>query len=250
MADYPYTESGSFRVRPHRPWRTVALAVVLVTGALFGGWSLYELGLERGGAEKRMSQATEARLRIQIEDLRDRVAELADERTLLERSRSIDESTFQRLEEQLESREQHIGHLEEELAFYRSLVSSADADTDGGVNVERVSLMAGEGRNEYRYEIVLTRLDHGDTETAGHVDLAIHGTENGNSVQLEWADIAADASAPAEFELKYFQALSGRIRLPGNVDPEQVHVRVRPDHDDLGDVVEEFAWDSLLTGGS
>ncbi len=249
MADYPYSESGSFRVRPYRPGRTIALMGVLAVGAIFGGWSLYELGRTHGGADQRMSQATEARLRIQIEDLRERVSELVHERALLERSRSIDESAFDRLEGQLERREQHIGHLEEELAFYRSLVSSADAETQTGMNVERFSLF-DQGDGEYRYELVLTRLDHDDTEATGHVDLEIEGAKDGASVRIAWADVIVDESASNDFDFKYFQALSGRVRLPDGVDPETVHVRVRPDDNDIDEVDEEFAWDSLTSGGS
>lgn len=247
MAEYPYTASGSFRVRPHRPGRTIVVTVFLVVGMVSGGWWLYELGLRHGGADARMARATEARLRLQLDDLRTRVSELVDERTLLERSRRIDETTFQRLEEQLEQREQHIGHLEEELAFYRSLVSPANGDS--GMNIERVSLFR-EGGNEYRYEIVLTRLDHDDTEVTGNVDLAIEGSHDAEDVRLELSDLLVDENVVTDFRFKYFQALSGRIRLPEGVHPVAVHVTIQPDDDSIERVAEEFAWDSLVSGGA
>lgn len=247
MAEYPYTESGSFRVRPHRPVRAIILGVVLALAAVLGGWWVYDLGREHGGAEYRMSRATEARLRIQIEDLRNRVGKLADEQTLLERSREIDKSTFERLERQLERREQQIGHLEEELAFYRSLVSSS-GDT-AGMTVERLSLFP-DGNRQYQYEVVLTRLDHDDTEASGHVDLSIDGTRGEESVRLEMADVLVGDRSVTDFRFKYFQALSGRIRLPDGVEPETVQVHVLPDDDEIEAVEDSFAWDSLVSGGS
>lgn len=247
MAEYPYTESGSFRVRPYRPGRTIALTVVL-TAAFFGGlWWMYGLGYERGNADARMSRATEARLRIQIDDLRNRVGELTDETTLLERSRQIDQGAFTRLEDQLERREQRISHLEEELAFYRSLVSSADAE--GGLTIERFSLLS-QGDNEYQYELVLTRLDHDDTELSGDVDLSISGVDDSGSTTLELGDLLAGDHSMTSFDFKYFQALSGRVRLPDGVEPETFHVRVQPDDDSVDGVEEDFAWNSLVTGGS
>jgi len=247
MAEYPYTESGSFQVRPHRPGRTLAVSVILLLGVLFGGWWLYELGRDHGGYESRMSRATEARLRIQIDDLRSRVTELADQRTLLERSRRIDEATFQRLESRLEQREQHIGHLEEELAFYRSLVSSADAES--GLTVERFSLYP-DGAREYRFEIVLTRLDHDDTEAGGSLDLTIEGLRAGESVELAYADLVVDGDPELGFRFKYFQALAGRLRLPDDVDPERVRLAVEPEDDEIGSVEEDYSWNSLVTGGT
>lgn len=247
MAEYPYTESGSFRVRPYRPGRTIALTVLLAAAFVGGLWWVYGLGHDQGSADARMSRATEARLRIQIDDLRSRVAELTDQATLLERSQQIDRTTFERLEDQLKRRERQISHLEEELAFYRSLVSSADAR--GGLTIERFSLLA-EGGNEYQYELVLTRLDHDDTEISGNVDLTLSGVDAGGDATVAVADLLVDDNSMMRFDFKYFQALSGRVRLPDGFEPDTIHVRVLPDHDGVDGIDEEFAWNTLVTGGS
>lgn len=247
MAEYPYTESGSFRVRPYRPGRTIALTVVLTAAFVGGLWWMYGLGYERGSADARMSRAAEARLRIQINDLRSRVGELTDQTTLLERSQHIDRGAFTRLEDQLERREQRISHLEEELAFYRSLVSSADAE--GGLTIERFSLLST-GNNEYQYELVLTRLDHDDTELSGDVDLTISGVDASGSRTLALSDLLVDERSMTSFDFKYFQALSGRVQLPDDVEPETLHIRVQPDDDSVDGVEEDFAWSSLVNGGS
>lgn len=247
MAEFPYTESGSFRVRPHRPGRTATLVLVLVLLCLGGGWGMYELGREHGGDDARMSRATEARLRIRIEELRDRVGELTDRAALLERSQSIDESSFERLERQLEQREQQISHLEEELAFYRSLVSPSDEQE--GIQVDRVSLF-DEASNEYRYEIVLTRVEEGDTKASGDVDLIIEGNRGGETIRLGLADTRTDDGSAAGFEFSYFQAISGRLRLPEDFEPQSAHLVVTPASDGVDSVEKEYGWDSLVSGGS
>jgi len=247
MAEYPYTESGSFRVRPHRPGRSLAIGLIGLALSLVAVYGAYELGRDHGASQERMSRATEARLRIQIEDLRERVGELSDERTLLERSREIDESTFVRLERQLERREQRIGHLEEELAFYRSLVSPGEEE--GGLTVERLSIYP-DGGNEYRYELVLTRLDHDDTEATGDVHFSIDGVQGGDQRRLDLADLHVANEAALGFRFKYFQALSGRIRLPDGFSADSLHLEVRPDDDAIGGIEQDLAWNELVSGES
>lgn len=249
MAEYPYTESGSFRVRPHRPWRTFFLAMILLAGAVVGGWWLYETGREHGGYEQRMARATETRLRIQIDELRGRVADLADRRTLLERSQRIDRNALERVEALLESREQRIGQLDEELAFYRSLVSPSDFDP--GINIERISVYPLGGR-DYRYEVVLTRMNREDNYAGGDLKLTVSADEGDERVVLALDDLLAGdpEEADTRFRFKYFQALSGQIRLPEGVTPVSVHVQVEPDEGPVDSVDDNFSWAAVLSGGN
>lgn len=247
MGESVYATSGSFRVRPHRPARTIALGFALVVLAIGGSWGAYELGRHQGGAEANLSRATEARLRIQIDDLRERVGELTDRIALLERSSSIDEGSFERLQEQLERREQQIGELEEELAFYRSLVSPSEGEQ--GIEIDRVSLYS-EGDGRYRYEVVLTRIDDDDTRARGDVDLSVSGTRDGEDRRLEFDELRTGEDSASAFEFSYFQALTGRLRLPDDFTPESARLIVTPDGDDSEPIEEEFDWDSLVSGGS
>jgi len=200
------------------------LCLSLLAGG--GGWGMYELGRNHGTTEAQMSRATEARLRIRNDDLRSRIGELMDRIALLERSQSIDERSVDRIHEQLERREQQIGQLEEELAFYRSLVSPSGSDD--GIQIDRVSLF-DEGDGRYRYEIVLTRVDEDDTKARGNVDLTVRGTRDSETIRLGFSELRADSESVATFEFSYFQALSGRLQLPEEFTPASVRVVVTPD---------------------
>lgn len=249
MADPRYTASGSFRVRPHRPWRTVAVAVLVVIGLGAGGWSLYELGQRHGGYKARMARATEAHLRVELSELRERISELSRRNTLLERAERIEREARERLRGVIEAREGRIAQLQEELAFYRNLVSPSEMQP--GLHVRRLTLepIAGAPRL-YGYELVLTQINGSDRYASGRIDLALEGRRAQGPVTVELSDLVAGEDPETAFRFKYFQTLTGRIRIPGDVDPARVRLQVLPEGDRLDSLEETYAWDSLLSGGN
>lgn len=251
MADRSPNVSGSFQVRPYRPWRTALVIAVSTVAVVVGVLFAYELGLRHGGYEKYQARAVEAHLRMQVADLRERVADLSEARTRLERSRRIDRATLERLERMLEERVQVAGRLEEELTFYQSLVSPAEADP--GINVERFSLMRDGEDGRYAFEIVLTRLNRDDSYVSGHVDLTLDAVRGRERVALDLADVEItgdEESSALEFRFKYFQRLEGAVRLPDELEPVQLEMRVRPAEDGHESVENVYTWSSLVSGGT
>lgn len=249
MADSRYTASGSFRVRPHRPWRTVLVTVLVVVGAGVGGWSLYELGLRHGGYHARMARATEAHLRLEVQELRDRVSEVARENTLLERAERIEREARERLRNVIEAREGRIADLQEELAFYRNLVSPSEMEP--GLQVRRLVLSRVAGMaGVYEYELVLTQVNGSDRYAAGRIDLRVEGQRGRDQASLELRDlVTGEEEAETAFRFKYFQTLTGRLQVPEGFEPARVRLRVSPSGDRLDPLEEDFSWDSVTSGG-
>jgi len=249
LADPRYTASGSFRVRPHRPWRTFVVAALVVIAVGAGGWSLYDLGLRHGGYRGEAARATEAHLRTQVEELRDRVDELVERNTLLERAERIEREARKRLRDMIEQREQRIAQLEKQLAFYRNLVSPSKMEP--GLHIRRAALTPVEGVERlFRYEIVVSQVNESDTYVSGRIDWQIEGRRDGEAASAELRDWIASDSAEMEFRFKYFQTLSGRVRVPEGFEPARVQLLVVPSGDRLEALEESYAWDALLSGGT
>ncbi|MFW5969979.1 MAG: DUF6776 family protein [Halofilum sp. (in: g-proteobacteria)] len=241
---------AEFRVRRHRPVRNAILTAVILAVAGIGGWWLYDMGVRDGGYREREVRATESHLRLQVDELRGRVAELTEENTLLERSHRIDEDAIGRLREALAEREERIAGLEEELAFYRNLVSPSEMQA--GLRIRRLSLAAVPGEERtYRYELVLTQLNSDDTYVEGRVDFELEGRQPDDGRRtLKLDEVATgDGEADSRFRFRYFQTLRGRIRLPESFDPIRVQLRVEPSGGRVDPVEEDYPWSSLLSGG-
>lgn len=249
MADPRYTASGSFRVRPHRPVRSAVVILALLAGLGVGAWQLYELGVRHGGYHADKARATEARLRIEVDELRERITKMANRNTLLERAERIERQSREDLRGVLEQREARLAQLEEELSFYRNLVSPSDMQP--GLHVRRFSMaaVAGDSR-DYRYELVLTQLHGNDTYASGRVDLALHGRRGRQEVRLAAEELHAGDDPGTEFRFKYLQTLTGRIRIPPGLVPGRVELRLVPEGDRLEPLEESYSWSSLLSGGS
>lgn len=242
-------QSGSFRVRHHRPWRTVLGLVMFIALLAIGAWWLYERGRRDGGYDDRMARATEAHLRLDIEDLRERIGELTRRNTLLERADRIDRDAIGHLREEIESRERRIDELEEELAFYRNLVSPSD--TGPGLHVRRLSISAVPGtERRFRYELVLTQLNGNDRYVKGRVDLSLTGTEGPDQRSLAAEEFLVDGESGMDFRFKFLQTLTGVIELPEAFSPARLQLKVMPAGGRLDAIEENFAWDTLISGGA
>ncbi len=243
-----FSSTGNFRLRPHRPLRTAVIAVALsvATGAAL--WAAYQYGIRAGGHAAAQARATEAHLRIQVADLRERVQQLRQRNTLLARAERIERDAREHLRDEIEAREQRISSLNEELSFYRNIVSPSKMDP--GLQIRRVAFSPITGvERAYRYELVLSQLNGGERYAAGDVRLSVDGHSAGEPATFDLGEFALDESLSTKFRFKYFQTLTGRIRLPEEFDPGWLKVEVAPDGGRFDSLDETYAWDSLLSEG-
>lgn len=236
-------------MRPHRPWRTLVVAVLVVIGLGAGGWTLYELGRRHGGYQAESARATEAHLRIQLEELRNRLDELRRENTLLERAEEVEREARGRLRGVIKQHEQRIAELEKELAFYRNLVSPSKMEP--GLHVRQARLRPVDGMDRvYAYEVVVSQVNESDTYVSGRIDWRIEGRRGGESVTAKLSEWVTGDGADTQFRFKYFQRLSGQIQVPQGLEPIRVQLLVLPSGDRLEALEQSYSWDSLLSGGT
>ncbi|MDX1609402.1 MAG: DUF6776 family protein [Halofilum sp. (in: g-proteobacteria)] len=241
--------SGTFRVRPHRPVRTILTVLVLVALLTGGAWWLYDRGLVTGGYQARMARATEAHLRLDNEELRERIDELTRRNTLLERADRIDRDAIKHLREEIETREARISELEEELTFYRNLVSPSE--TGPGLHVRRISVVPVPGTpRRFRYELVLTQLNGNDRYVKGRVDLGLTGRGAAGQANLAADEFVVEGESSTYFRFKYFQTLAGVIELPESFTPANLQLKVVPAGGRVDPIEENFSWKSLISEGA
>ncbi len=143
-----------------------------------------ELALHRTGSE--VSQQAQEQVRSEIRDLRGQLAE-----------------------------------LEEAVAFYKSVM--APGSVEQGLRIEKFDLAATGTSGEFAFRLVLTQIGDNRNNIAGDVLLRLAARRNDAPVQLNGSDMLVEGSE-TRFRFRYFQELTGRLRLPADVVPEQITV--------------------------
>lgn len=224
-----------------KPWFLRFLTVVVVVGGLV---LAYELGRLNGGFsfidqrnERESLNAIIAERDRTIEDLQRTIA-------ILETSQDIDRETYAQVEVNLDELQARIQAQEEELAFYRGIISPEDGVA--GLRVQTLELRPTEARDSYVLHLVLVQAITHDRRVSGTVRFDIAGMLDGNEVRYGLDDLLGDeAVATLTYSFRYFQDLQRELVLPNGFRPTEVLLEIRP-REPSGDALEQtFDWASV-----
>lgn len=165
------------------------------------------LALRRDLAERlREEKAT-------VESLRERLA-------YLEKSQQIDREACQQLRESLRDMQSRLVDAQEQLAFYRGIVTPEDESA--GVRVhDLVILRRGD---ELRYEMVLVQGRNQSSRVRGRFSLQIDGVRDDVAETIEARN--AEGETDMLFSFRHFQEFTGSMTLPDGFDPREVRVQL------------------------
>ncbi|MFN3714638.1 MAG: DUF6776 family protein [Alcanivoracaceae bacterium] len=114
-----------------------------------------------------------------------------------------------------------LAELEEAVAFYKSVM--APGSVEQGLRIERFELAPAGTSGEVAFRLVLTQVGDNRNNVAGDVLLRLAGRQGNEAVQLSGSDMLVEGSE-TRFRFRYFQELTGRLRLPDDVQAEQITV--------------------------
>lgn len=214
----------------------------------FVAWFFYSLGagefewpLKEIGWTQHESDSDVKRIRSENNRL---VKELA--RT--ERAFKVDQESATRVQEMLQEKDLKILKLNEELAFYRSLL--APEKVGAGVQVKDFTLRGSENNGEYYFNVLLIRLGESNRAVKGNVILSVDGKQSGEMRRLDIKSVENENKKSIKYSFKYFQRLYGRFELPDDFSPQKVIIRIKPDDKNAEPVLVSFSWNELITGRS
>jgi len=230
-----------------RRWRAwlVGLASVLVLGAAY---LVFELGRYQAGYSLLDHKSEVERLRRQTREQAQRIDELERELAVLETSSEIDRETYARIKATLTELEAKLQAQEEELAFYRGIISPPDGQA--GLRVQSVEVVPGNGEQRYVLRIVLMQAIAQNRKAAGVVRLRLAGSLDGEPLALDLEELTGDAElAELEYDFRYFQGLEQEITLPVGFEPLDVEIEVRPSQPPGEPLTQTFDWAALAGAG-
>lgn len=227
-------------VKSHRPLKQRLVIALSVVATVFAAWALFEYGRYRAGFDH-IAAAREydallgvnAALEDQLEQLREKVA-------LLERTLQVERKASADVKISLSALQGEILELNEELAFYRGIVSPRDASR--GLRLQSFKLTPLGSDGTYRYKVVLTQVLKNDRLAYGSVRLRLEGTEDGRPKVLELAQVTEKKLRELNYKFKYFQSLEGKLQLPAAFTLQRVTVEVRPRGRRQDPIEKTFEW--------
>ncbi|OOG28781.1 hypothetical protein B1C78_00055 [Thioalkalivibrio denitrificans] len=235
--------SGEYRVHFQHPLRRVLPWVLLPPLLVLGGWGLYQAGYAVG-SDFQISARDEARdLKRRVTTLERENRRLLQRNAHLERDQLIAAEAAERLRESVHDMESRYRAMEEELTFYRSIVSPENVES--GLQIHSVTLEPSARGGEYVYRVVLTQI-RGSGVVEGTMQLMVTGRQGGSTVELQGVDLG-DVDEGHAFGFRYFQNLEGRIRVPSGVTPRSLRVLARTEGERPREVEQDLAWDAALT---
>ncbi len=190
------------------------------------------------GVSTRMQQAER-----QLAAQRERLRQLSQRETTLQRSDQISRNANSDLQSTLSERDEEIAALRSDLAFYERLVGPTQQRK--GLNVFSSEFVAGAGA-AWNYRIVLTQNLNRSAISQGSMRFLVEGVRAGKLATVDWHQLHQQPSAPGQpYSFRYFQSLDGSVMLPPDFTPQRVRVLLEGEG-----VAVEQAFDWKIAGSS
>ncbi len=229
-------------IRRHgRPVWVYALGIAVVAA---GGYLTFELGRYEAGYsmldQRHQSESFKARLtneETENEQLRRKIA-------VLETSREIDKETYSQVEATLADLQSRIQSQEEELVFYRGIVSPQDGVP--GLRIQGLEIVPTDQERRYSLRLTLVQAIVHNRRVSGVVRLQLQGMHDGQTAAYGLDDLApADSGYDMSYGFRYFQGLEAEFELPVGFEPQSVEVEIVPSETRADHVTQSFEWSAV-----
>lgn len=221
------------RVAPHVRISLIAAALVVFVLAV---WGAFKWGEAEGEAKLAITQKHVEQLTRVESQLRDANKKLAAGLAQVERQLQIDKAAYQELRGMLETSNNEITGLRNEIKFYRSIISPEDGKS--GVRIQDFVTVL-ENERQVQYKLVLIQALQHSKEFNGAVSFAVKGAENGQAKVIE---LSRHGTEPVAVKFKYFQNVSGTLVVPDGFRPQEIKVSVSPAKRSLPALEQWYPW--------
>jgi hypothetical protein len=235
-------------MRARKSIMTYAVGAVLMLGL---GYLCFELGRYESGYSVLERRRETAALKELLEDEQAISEELKRQIAIFETSREIDRETYARVKADLSELQARIQEQEEELVFYRGIVSPQDGVA--GLRIQSLEVVPADAERHYLLRLVLVQAIVHSRRAAGTVKLRFEGVRDGQpaSLGLDELVLRADAAGKARgshdipYAFRYFQGLECELVLPVGFEPERIEVEILPTEPKGERVAQTFEWSAV-----
>jgi hypothetical protein len=217
--------------------RTLLLAAAVL--AALASWGFFEWGRRAGGHDALESIKAREQLAEQIIELESRNTDLRREIALMKAAGRVDREAYGRVSREIGDLESQVAELNEELAFYRDVMSPADGDSE--LQVQTVQIHPADGEQAFRLRLVLVQPGPQARRVTGTLAVALAGIGTSGKARLSLADVGGEPG-DLRYAFRYFQILERDVTLPDGFAPERVEIRLRPARRGAEEIDVTFPW--------
>ena len=221
-----------------RPLNVYAIAVLIV---IAGAYLSFELGRFRAGYSLIDHRREVAEWQRRLAEQAAEADELRSQVAILKTGREIDDETYSQVKANLSDLQARIQAQEEELVFYRGIVSPQDGVA--GLRIQSLDVLPADGERRYSLRIVLVQAIVHSRRVAGVVRLQLEGLRDGQMTSYDVANLVADGDDyDMAYQFRYFQGLECDIVLPVGFEPQRLAVEIVPSEPRAEHQSQSFEW--------
>ncbi len=204
-------------------WRWLLISFSLAAG-LASAWWIYDIGSRLAGFNRGEADRSLAALSRQVTGLQRENGLLQARVAASERQLQIELATRKELTKSLKALQDQNAHLNEDLAFFRDLMSPAGKE--GAISIYRFKVEHNLLPGEYRYRLLLLQAGQRDRPFRGRLELLVNASQNGKKIVVAVPSGGSAASPSFDLNFKYYQRVEGAFRIAPEAVVKSVQVRV------------------------
>lgn len=219
--------------------RTLALSILagLIMFFIVGRWSV-------GSVEEYQHEIT--RLQESVERLEEEKKEFAKQQDFFENAKKIDSQAQQDSRSSMVKLHEELSDAKERLAFYQRVMSPKKVIK--GLHISSFEIRGLKDVGGFQYELMIAQ-GAGRKETVkGSYSLSIAGELNGEVKILSLAEASEKALKSERFSFRYYELLSGVLKLPNGFVAKHVEVEIVPARKSAKSFTKRWLWVDLVSG--
>jgi hypothetical protein len=221
----------------------IAGAAVLLAAALYLS---FELGRYRAGYAILDAQREIGALEKLVADRDATIESLRRQEAILETAEDIDRETYNQIEATLDELQAKIQAQEEELAFYRGIVSPGDGVA--GLRIQDFEIVSTDSEQRHILRLILVQAIVHNQRVKGSVKVRLTGMLDAAPAEFDLAELVADGEAQEiGYDFRYFQSIEHALVLPVGFEPATVEVEIWPREPRGERIARSFEW-AAVTG--
>lgn len=206
----------------------------------------YGLGILQGVGDQRQLQAEHRAHRALVEEQAQQLESLQRSLVNARVTADVDRESVEELRQLLKEQQQRQASLNQEIAFYKGLMSPTEREE--GLSIRSFELYPGANKGRLAYKLIVQQLATKHVLLSGYITVEVVGAGPDGEQRLPLHTVSEQVGeANIKMRFKYFQTVEGELALPAGFRPQRVEVAATASKPKYARVDKQFGW--VVQGG-